>query len=137
MTTLPSAKLPAVCFIVLSVTLFVGGLGMLGAAVILFKNFPAGTPIYLVPLLALNGLLGWILTVLCSLSAWKLATQKPKARAFSGLAWALVAGFIVWMLLVECLSGWSTGAIIEIVIWSVLEALIGNYLMKTRRAGQG
>jgi hypothetical protein len=123
------------CFIVLSVTLFFGGLGMLGATVILFNNFPAGTPIYLVPLLAGNGLLSLVLTVLCGVSAWKLGRQKPKALALSGLTWALVAGFMIWMLLVDCLSGWSTGAFVEIVVWGVLEALIGNYLMKTRRAG--
>ncbi len=131
MSTPPSLKLPVVCFIILSLTLFFGGLGTLGAVVILFNHFPAGAPIYIIPLLALNGLLCWILTVFCGMSAWKLFKQRPKMKAFCGLAWVLMAGFILWNVLVEFLLGWSTGGVVMIVIWSVLEALIFQHA-KTR-----
>jgi hypothetical protein len=135
MTATPRPKIPVICFIILGVTQLLAGLGTLGAVVILFNHFPAGTPIYLVPLLALNGLAGGILAVFCGLSAWKLGRQKPKARAVSKLTWALVAGFCMWILLINCLkTGWSLGGVFEVVIWGILEALIAGQLFKGGQA---
>jgi hypothetical protein len=134
MTTPPRPKLPIVCFILLGATLFLGGLGTLGGGAYLFAHFPAGTPLYAVPVLALNGVLAWTLAVLSGLSAWKLARQTPKARGLARVTWALVAGFALWTLLFDGLLGWSLGGILEVLIWTVLEALLASHWVKTRRA---
>ena len=126
-------KYPAVCFVILGLTLLLGGLGNLGGFAYLYFYFPDSSTKHTALLLAVNGLLGWALATLCALSAWRWFKQTPKARSFAILTWALVGGFTLWILLFDGLQGWSRGGIVEVVTWSILEALIGLGL---RRAGR-
>jgi hypothetical protein len=47
----------------------------------------------------------------------------------------LVSGFTLWILLFDGLQGWSKGGVAEVIIWGVLEVLIGIYLIRARRGG--
>jgi hypothetical protein len=134
MTTPVPPKYPVVCFAILGLTLLLGGLGTLGGFVYLYFYFPDSSTAHTALILAVNGLLGWALAILCALSAWRLFKQIPKARSFALVTWALVAGFTLWILLFDGLQGWSHGGIVEVVTWGVLEALIGLGLMRAGRS---
>src|SRR5579862_7552350 len=128
-------KLPLICFLFLSFTLFLGGLGTLGGFVLLYFNEPYSRSATTF-ILAFNGVLCWGLAIVCLFSAWRLFKRMAKAEKFARLAWWLVAGFTGWVLCFDGAQGWSAGGIAEVNVWGVLEVLIGVWLLMARgRAG--
>ena len=132
MTPTTRPKSPVICFTILSLTLMIGGLGTFGAFVLLRYYYPDQSARITSFILAINGVVCWLLAVACALSAWKLLKQLPKAKLFARNTWGLVAGFTLWTLVFDAMCGWSRGGIIEVVTWSFLETLIAIYLMKSR-----
>jgi hypothetical protein len=129
--TLPP-KAPAICFIILSVTLVLGGLGTFGAFILLHYYYPDSSTRITSYILAVNGVLCWLLATACAWSAWKLLKQGATAKSIARNTWGLVAGFTLWTLFFDALYGWSHGGIVEVFTWGILETLIGIYLVKTR-----
>lgn len=137
MTTPAQPKLPTISFIILSATLFLGGLATLGAFLLLYFYYPnssAGSPSHTGTafVLAANGTIGCALSVFCALSAWRSFKQMPAARSFAVLTCMLAAAFTVWVLIFDALSGWSFGGILEVVIWGLLETMITIRLIRAR-----
>lgn len=126
-------KAPAICFIILSLTLLLGGLGTFGAFILLHYYYPDSSTRITSYILAVNGVVCWLLAVACALSAWKLLKQTPGAKSLARNTWGLAIGFTVWTLFFDAMYGWSRGGIIEVVTWGILETLIGIYLTKTKR----
>jgi hypothetical protein len=127
---MPASKYPGICFAILSATMLLAGLGTFGAFLLLYFYYPSG--VFTTIVLAVNGLLCWFLAVLCALSAWRLLKHTPKARPFAKVTCALVACFTLWTLLFDGANGWSVGGVSEVITWSILEALIANYLIRVR-----
>lgn len=132
MTPTPRPKAPAVCFIILSLTLVIGGLGTFGAFIFLRRYYPDSSSRITSYILAINGVVSWLLALACGLSAWKLLKQTPKAKFLARNTWGLVAGFTLWTLFFDALHGGSKGGIREVITWGVLEILIGIYWLKER-----
>lgn len=132
MTPTLSPKPPAICFIILSLTLVLGGLGTFGAFILLHRYYPDSSTRITSYILAINGVICWLLAVACVLSAWKLLKQTPKAKSLARNTWGLVAGFTLWTLFFDAMYGWSRGGIIEVITWGMLETWIGLYLIKAR-----
>ena len=127
-------KYPVVSFALLGLTLLLGGLGTLGAFAYLYFYFPDPSQVHNALILAVNGLLCWVLAILCALSAWRLFKRVPKALSFASVIWVFTAAFTLWILLFDGLRGWSNGGIAEVVVWGVLEALAGIGLIRARRS---
>jgi hypothetical protein len=127
-----SIKLPLICFLLLSLTLLLGGLGTLGGFVLLYFYEPQSSGTGATFTLALNGVLCWTLAIACVLSAWRLFRRMAKAEKLAPVTWWLVAGFTVWIVCFDGMQGWSPGGIAEITLWGVLEILIGIWLILAR-----
>lgn len=112
--------------------MLLAGLGTLGAFVLLYFYYPSSSTIHTAIVLAVNGLLCWLLAGLCISCAWRLFRQTPKAKSFARVTLMLVACFTLWTLVFDGLSGWSVGGISEVVTWSVFEVLIAIHLILMR-----
>lgn len=137
MTTTSQPRLPAIGFAILSITLFLGGLGTLGAFLLLDYYYPANTTAqstaHTATVLAVNGVVGCFLAIMCALSGWRSFKRTATARSFALVTWWLVAGFVLWVLIFDAASGWSAGGVAEVITWSFLETLIAVRLRRTNR----
>jgi len=125
-------KNPTQSFVILAVTLLLGGLFTLGGFVALYFYFPDPTTMVAARFLAINGLICWLLAILCALSAWRFFKGTANARSFAKKTWVLVAVFTLWILSFDGFQGWSAGGVVEVVVWGALETIIGIYLLRTR-----
>lgn len=126
-------KYPVISFALLGLTLLLGGLGTLGAFVYLYFYFPDPSQTHNALIFAVNGLLCWVLAILCALSAWRLFKRVPKALSFALVTWTLATAFTLWILLFDGLKGWSGGGIDEVIVWGILETWAGIGLFQARR----
>ncbi len=136
--TAPRDKRPLIYFGILSATLMLGGLGSLGAFLLLHFYYPTASANTAATafILAVNGGLAWLLAVFSMLSGWRLFQSAPKAEPWAKVTWILMLGFTLWTLFVDAMSGWSAGGIIEVIVWSILEILIAVYLRQRLRTPQ-
>jgi hypothetical protein len=132
MTNSVPIKLPGVCFMLLSLTLLLGGLGTMGGFVLLHFYYPQQSTWQTELALAVNGLLCWGLGILSALAGWRVIQRRVKAEKFAWITWWLAVGFTMWVMIFNGLQGWSAGVVVEVTTWGILELLIGAWLMRAR-----
>jgi hypothetical protein len=119
----------AICFAVLSLYSLVCGLGCL-ALVVAHISLDAGE--HFPWLLAIDGLILCLLSILCTWAAWALFKRKPNAGLIAMIVWLLVGALTAWSLYNVAFRGWDSVGIVVVAVLSLLEFLIGIYLIERR-----